>query len=128
MLRKELYTIFMKTIQDKRVVDATNKEEEARLKVRTKLFTDFVEECDEQGISYESNEFRLISEFATRDGIIPLIKQKVSNLAELNLEELSDKDIVLILKRARLGLKRVVEQRSQFAKVLDAEGNPTGRT
>lgn len=101
---------------------------EQLIEQRTKLFMDFIAFAEENGVPVDSHEFRMISEFATRDGIVPLIPQKISNLADLQVEELSDKDIALILRRARLGLKRVVEQRAQYAKVLDENGNPTGKT
>jgi len=98
---------------------------EQEIETRTDLFATFIEECDEVGVEITSNEFRLISEFATRDGIVNLVNQKVSNLADLKIEELSDREIAFILKRARLGLKRVIEQRAQFHKKLNPDGTIT---
>lgn len=108
--------------------EITTEEQEKLVEQRTKLFLDFIKFADSQGVPVDSHEFRLLSEFATRDGIVPLINQKIRNLGDLDVEKLADREITLILRRAKLGLKRILEQRAQFAKVLDQNDNPTGQT
>ncbi len=101
---------------------------EEQLEGRTKAFADFFDLCEEQGVSVNTNEFRLISNFATReDGLPSIVNQGLNDLTDIKLESLTDRDVVFILKRARLGLKRVVEQRAGFSDILDSEGKPTGK-
>jgi hypothetical protein len=85
-------------------------------KTQTKLdlFMDFFALCEDNGISLFSQEFQQISQFAVRDAFINYAEQEVKSLADIEIEELSQRNAAIIIKRARTGLKRILEMKKKY--------------
>jgi hypothetical protein len=82
---------------------------------RTQAFIDLFDYCEANGIDLSGPEFQQLSLFATSE---TGINQKVSDLGKLDVDSMSEYEFNRILKRARTGVKQIIEQRSKFAPII----------
>jgi hypothetical protein len=83
---------------------------------RLDLFNDLFDLCEENGIDLSSNDFAQVSRFAVKDGPITYggKADEIKSLVDLKVEDLSDKEATVIIKRARTALKRILEMRTKY--------------
>jgi hypothetical protein len=82
---------------------------------RTNAFIELFDFAEANNINLDGEEWKSLSLFATSE---TGINQKVSDLGNLDVASMSEYEFKRILKRARTGVKQIVEQRSKFAPIV----------
>jgi hypothetical protein len=107
---------------------ASDKEQERIDKLieeRTAKFMELFDKMDSENIDLIGPEATAIARTATNEiGI----NQKVSNLGDLKVEDLTEYELRRILKRARSAIKRTIELRTKFAPIVKEVVQPDGST
>jgi hypothetical protein len=100
------------------ISNMTKKRIKEESELRVDLFNDFFDLCEEKGISLSSDDFSQISRFAVKDGFITYGASSdglpVKSLIDLDIENISNKEAKIIVKRARTALKRILEMKTKY--------------
>lgn len=113
---------------DTQLQDTANEvseEEQAKIEQRTAVFMDLFTKMESEGIDLEGPEAKSIARTATSElGI----QQKVNDLSDIKVEDLSDYEFKRIISRARTTIKRVIELRTKFSPIMKTVTKPDGTT
>lgn len=93
----------------------TKKTERQQTDDKLNLFMDFFSLCEEKGILLDGEEFRQITAFAIKDLFIDYAGQNVKTLVDIKIEDLSQRNTNIIIKRARTALKRILEMKKKYS-------------
>lgn len=92
---------------------AESEQEEELIKRRTEAFGKVFDRIIDEKMT--DNDMRIIATFATRDGVMSYSKnQEVTDLADLQVEELTEFEFESIIKRANHAINIILENRTSY--------------